>query len=56
MRPEVERIEQPIPFVDEGDYYDDPDERAARSFMWPLVFMLGVVFVIALIYGIVRGS
>jgi hypothetical protein len=55
MRPEVERIEQPIPFVDEGDYYDDADERAARSFIWPVLFMLVLVFIVALIYAMARG-
>jgi hypothetical protein len=55
MRPEVERIEQPIPFVDEGDYYDDPDEVEARSFMTPLLFILLAVFLIAIVVALVRS-
>ncbi|MDX2087388.1 MAG: hypothetical protein SFX73_06045 [Kofleriaceae bacterium] len=55
MRPEVERIEQPIPYVDEGDYYDDRDEVEARSFMAPLLFILLGVFLIAVVVALVRS-
>ena len=55
MRPEVERIEQPAPYVDEGDYYDDPDEVQARKFMTPLLVFLVLVFATTFIYAIVRS-
>lgn len=55
MRPEVERIEQPTPYVDEGDYYDDPDEVQARKFMTPLLVFLSLAFLTAVIYAMVRG-
>jgi len=55
MRPEVERIEQPIPFVDEGDYYDDRDEVQARSFLTPVLLVLLFVFLVAVVYAVVAG-